>query len=342
MASILDSIRAALRKPKATTDQLAANLELARKAEADALSAVERQVQVVAGGYLDDDATRAAARAKLADLRAIAEDAGLVLAEVRRRHDAALAETEQGRRGVIHAAAKEKVEAAAETLRKAYPAAIRQIGAVLHALAEAELAVSTANGCLPAGAEPLPDAETLVRSTPGLPSEFLGEERIELWASIGTGLPLDGAYQGEVKPIGGGRGIRHTVQRNHAFEEVTSTHTYELRPFIRRRTAEFVPGITPPKLASHLRLPGLFGDQPLFDGQPWATAPASILDRAERLKDYSPEPPEPSTAIRRAHVELVPDPSGNRAPTPRPVVDTGRSRFATRSTRSAPARAGRR
>ncbi len=347
-STILDTIRVALKKPKATADQLGANFDLARRAEADARAAVERQVKIVADGYLDDDATRAAARAKLADLRAAAEDAGLVLAEVERRHAAAVAADEDARRRVVYAAAREKADAATDALRKSYPKAIRDLLGMLRVLAEGQVAAAAANAALPDGAAPIADPEMAVRGIAGQPKEVVSETIVELWSRLDMMTPVDAAFQGGIYDLGEGWGRRP--------EDLDPC--YRLRRFRRVEYRDSVVGNYPTPLAATIRMPHLIGGAMAWGNShlvydPAITAvtmgehePHVVLGRVAEIEAAASA--KPVTAERPLKTEWTLIGDVTPLPAEQPVADTTSRREQSRPSRfgaspfASPARAGRR
>lgn len=256
--SLLDKIRTALRRTVSTLPQLADALTDARKVDADARAAVERQVAAVSAGYLDDDAKRAKARATLADLRADAEDAALVLAEVERRHAAALAEDEQERRRAVYAGAKAQADAAALALAKTYPKLAAGMVAMLKELAEAQQAVAAANVDLPDGAVPLIDPEMSARAVPAELREVTSDEWIEAWGSVEATVPLADEYQAQIYDCGNGWGKRgHYEGGKQTMGEPKPN--YRRRRFRKITYREASTGTYPTPLAATIRLPAARG-----------------------------------------------------------------------------------
>ena len=307
MPSILDKIRAALRRPASTTAQLADALADARRADADARAAVERQMEAVAAGYLDPDAARAAARSKLADLRAEAEDAGLVLAEVERRHAAALAAEGDAARRVAYAAAKAKADAVGATLAKRYGEAAGAIVALLRDIAEANALVDVANANRPSGAAEIPRPEMAVRSTSGLswaPDEV---ETVELWAFT-DGTPVAEIYLGNVVDYGSGRGS-YKASRKEGIDDVEVGQPVERRQFKRITSYEPTVGVFPTDLARSIRLPALYADHNIigsdFLPDTW-TPEVEVVRQAEQALAETTRPKPVAKADRPTRVDLRP------------------------------------
>lgn len=323
MPSILDKIRTALKRPASTTAQLADALTDARRAAADATHSVERQVEAVAAGYLDADDKRAAARSKLADLRAEAEDAAAILAEVERRHGAALAADEDARRQAVYADAKAKADAAALALAKTYPKLAAGLVAMLKDLAEAQLAVVAANASLPDGAIPLADPEMMARGFSGFPREIVSDEDVEAWGSIERSVPLDEQFQSAIYDVGNGYGKRgHYIGGQQSMGEPAPN--YRRRRFRKVTYREAVPGVHPYSLACAIRLPTVVGERMLWGSDhlvhdPALTAsmmgegqPDAVLARvaiAEPLLNARPPKPERVLKVEYpSYVEVVPFP----------------------------------
>ncbi len=306
-ATLLDKIRAALKRPSPTPAQLADALADARRVDADARTAVERQADAVAAGYLDDDAKRAAARAKLADLRAAAEDAAAILAEVERRHGAVLAADGEAARRAAYDAAKDKADAVGATLAQRYTTAAGAIVALLRDLAEANAAIDAANADLPAGAAEIAHPETVARSTPGLPWMPEEVDTVELWA-FADGTPVADAYLCNVVDYGGGRGS-YKVVRVEGIDDVEVGQPIERRRFKRVTSYEPTAGLYLTELARSLRLPHLFADRNIIgsDFLPNAWTPAGdLVGEAEHRLSTMAKPPIVAAADRPKRVELRP------------------------------------
>ena len=222
-------------------------LDTARRADTEARAAVEQQAKIVSAGFMDDADKRQSDRAKLVSLREDAEDAASVLVETERRHAEALAADEQGRRQAVYSGAKAKADAAASTLAKTYPAAVRDLLAVLKTLAEAQQAVVMANGQLPDGAEILLDPEMVARGAAGQPREVISDEWVELWGRQDLGTPTDD--QESIQDLGRGWG--------KLFSDLQPC--YRKRLFRKVVFREYVVGSYPTPLAAALQLPDLKG-----------------------------------------------------------------------------------
>ena len=319
--SLLDRIRAALRRPTSTTSQLADALADARTANAAAIAAVENQVAAVAAGYLDPDDKRSAARSKLADLRAEAEDTAAILAEVERRHAAAIEGDEQGRRQAIYADAKAKADAAAVALAKTYPKLAGALVVMMKDLATAQQAVAAANETLPDGAVPIADPEMMARGFAGFPREIVSDEEIEAWGSIEQMVPLDEPFQSEIYGVGNGAGKRgHYDGGKQSMGEPAAN--YRRRRFRKVTYREAVPGIHPHPLACAIRLPTVVGDRMLWGSDHLMHDPAlpavmagegrpdAVLARAAEAEDLvNARPPKPERVLKveyPSYVEVVP------------------------------------
>jgi len=273
MPSILDKIRSALKRPTTTSAQLADALADALKADADARSAVERQVEAVAAGYLDDNVQRAAARSKLADLRADAEDATAVLAEVERRHAAALAVDEQGRRCALYDAAKAEADTAALALAKTYPTLARGLVAMLKDLATAQQAVALANSQLPDGALPLVDPEMAARAVPASAREIISEEDVALWSRLDMETPVDAAFQAAIYSLDKADGTPSGWGKRPDDHEAC----FRLRRFRKVTYHEPTNGDWPLPIAAALQLPAVRGKGMLWgDSHPVYTPGLSM------------------------------------------------------------------
>ena len=296
MPSILDTIRAALKKPAATTAQLATALDQARRAETDARAAVEAAGDAFKAGALDDDATRQKKRAALFDARTAADDVAMLHAEAERRHVAALAADEEARRAALYRAGTEASAAAAAVLAKEYPRAARAILGILGQLACAQQTVAAANAELPTGAEPIADPETVARGTPSLPREVLSDEVVERWCHIGSHEPLGEAYQGEIYAVGYGFGKRGQYDGGTG-SSGEGDAGYRLHRFRRVEFREPVYASAPLSLAAALHLPALRGDGMLWGHTFGISDPAEVLAALTEIEAAASGKPEP---VRRA------------------------------------------
>jgi hypothetical protein len=331
--SILDRIRTALKRPSPTPAQLAEALKDARRAEADSKAAVERQVAAVAAGFLDPDAARATARARLADLRAEAEDAALIVKETERRHAAALEAEEQERRLGLYTSAKTEAEVAAADLEKAYPRLAKDLVALVGRLARAQAAVAQVNAELPSGVEPLNDPELVARSAPGSFREIVSDEWVEAWGRIDSDEPVPEQFQGQIYAVGtegwGKRG--HYV--GGALSQGEPDALYRRRRFRKITFREATNGNWPAPLAASLHLPAIRGDgalwgderqrpplQALLNSRGGAD-PAAVLSQLAALDAAATERPVPVVRPLKTewagHVDVVPLPVDE---TPRDTV----------------------
>lgn len=328
MPSILDKLRTALRRPTSSTEQLAAALADARQAEADARHAVERQVEVVGLGYLDAAEKRAKARATLADLRADAEDAALLLAEAERQYGAAVAADADAARRVAYDDAKAKADAAAADLAKLYPRLAFDLVALLGRVAMAQQAAAAVNADLPIGFGPIADPEMVARGAADLPREVLNEREEVLWVHDWERDPIRPAapeLQSQIHEVRGGWGMGPSIRGGGLSNGTT--------PFFRRhrlRRREVHPAVSAQPLmplAATLNLPALRGSQPLWEAEMhWRTfdpedvaarvaaveeaevAAVAPISRAVRVEwedlgETNPQPlvmPDPSDTTKRA------------------------------------------
>ena len=256
--SLIDKIRAALKRPAPTTAQLADALDDARRAQADATVDVEKAAAVVAAGFMDPAAKRQADRDVLATAREAAEDASLVLAEVERRHAAALEADEQARRMALYTSAKARADEAAADLARSYPDVVKAALKMLQSLAEAQRDVQTANAQLPAGLSAIEDPEHVVRARTYRPPEIVSEVEMVLWTRHDMATPADEPFQSQIQEAAHGWGIypgsadgKTTAHDEPAFLRVR---------YRRREVRQHVNGSTPAPLAVALRLPDLQGD----------------------------------------------------------------------------------
>lgn len=348
MPSLLDTIRKALKASSPTLTQLGDAVAMARKAEVAARAEVERQVKLVAGGFMDDAAKRAQDRAELARLREAAEDAVDILAEAERRHALAVAADEQARRQAVYAGAKERADAAAAALSKTYPALCRDLVGVLKTLAGAQLAVAAANAELPIGAAAIVDPEYAVRAVPERLREVVTEETVELWSRLDSDRPVEAVFQDGIHPVGNGWG--------KSVNDVQAA--YRLRRFRRIEVFEAVPGARVTSLAIGLRLPALRGE-----GFTWGSSesggydhlaaaavrgegePGAVLGRLAAIEAAAIAKPAPIKRNVRVEWEML----GDVEPLPAPSYSAEPSRRSPSSVSArpsqpfaAPAAAGRR
>ncbi len=315
MPPILDLIRAALKRPKSTTAQLAEALDLARKADTEARAAVDKAVAAVSAGFMDEAAKRQADRNTLAAARESAEDATAVLAEVERRHAAALAIEEEASRRLVYDAAKAQADAAAVALSRAYPKLAAGMISMLKDLAQAQLAVAAANAQLPGGAEPIIDPEMAARCVLGLPREVVSDEWVELWGRYDLDEPVDAVDQSRIYDCGNGWGKARPRADGGDLSIGEPQPNYRRRRFHKVVTREPTNGDWPLPLAASLQLPAVRGSGVLLgESHPVYTPGLSmtLLGQAEpaavlaRLADADAvASAKPARTERRVRVEWV-------------------------------------
>lgn len=274
MPTILDTIRATLKKPATTTAQLAAALDQARKAETEAHAAVEAAGAKFEAGVLDADADRQKKRAALFEARTNADDATALRTEAERRHVSALAVDEEARRKLLYQAGAEASTTAAEALAKQYPRLCRELLGILGQLACAQRTVAMANAELPAGAEPIADPEMVARGVPGVPREVISEEVVELWSRHDLLEPVDAPFQGQIYATSHGWGKRGPYEGGSASLGEAQA-LYRLRRYRKVTAREPVSGTQPMPLAAALQLPELRSDRMLWgESFPHGVTPA--------------------------------------------------------------------
>ena len=288
----------------ATSDDLA---KMVAKAE-DAVAAAREKLAGLearrADVLLEGERTRTAWRASLNEARDGLEDAGLLQAELRSRHQAALEAEAEAARRERYDAARAKADAAVAMLRKEYPKAALAIVAVLKGLAEAEAAVDAVNADLPAGAERLRSPESVVRSKPGRPDNVISDVIEWLWQGELAIGPLSDDKQALVKPDRDNprRGTLALGRGDHL--DVVA------RPYRRTKTVRGTGATILPDLAKEVVLPQLDpGGRPFWSALTWAT-PATVIAEIEKLAaplpHREPKPPEVVDELRPMRPEDVP------------------------------------
>ena len=274
--NLLDKVRTALKRPTPTTEHLATAVDDARRAEADALAAVDRAQAVVKVGFMDEAAKRQADRNALATAREAAEDAALVRAEAERRHLGAVEGEEQARRRGLYDSARAEAEAAAADLAKQYPKLSGDLVALLGRLARAQQAVALVNGQLPDGVVPIADPEMVARGAAGASREVVSDTEVEAWSRLDSDKPLDEPFRSQIYAVGTeGWGKRSAyVGGKSSLGEAEAL--YRLRRFRRVEFREAVLGNLPTPLAASIHLPSLRGTGALW-GDAWGHQPNSSL-----------------------------------------------------------------
>ncbi|MDX7950486.1 hypothetical protein P7D22_04740 [Lichenihabitans sp. Uapishka_5] len=300
----LDSIRAVLKKPAATTAQLAAALDQVRKAETEAHTAVEAAGAKFEAGVLDSDADRQKKRAALFDARTTADDATALRLEAERRHVAALATDEDARRKLLHQAATEASAAAAAVLAKEYPRACLTILGILGQLACAQRTVAAANAELPAGADPIADPEMVARGVPGLRREIVSEEVVELWSRLDLMQPVEETFQDEIYACGNGWGKRGPYDGGD-MSQGESQAIYRRRRYRKITSRDPVSGTQPMPLAAALQLPELCSERMLWG----ESFPAGISPALSRMMTGAAEPDAVLTALADIEAAAVAKPA---------------------------------
>lgn len=154
----------------------------------------------------------------------------------------------------------QKAAAEATKALKRYPDLARQIVEIIETVASAEAEIAAANGDLPAGAEPLPSAETAARGWPAIPSKEVRGRPRQAWFFAG-----DYAGWGEVQ-AGDLKELQQTTVNGGVVNRLVSDRPVripvELRTII---DIEVTPGqsaVEPAPLASQLQLPALHAGLP--------------------------------------------------------------------------------
>lgn len=269
--SALTTLRNLLRRhPEAEPAEAAKDRDTAVAEVAAAEAAVTAAEEAYRAGLLE---------ANPADLRALDENrrAAAIRVDQARAFVAALetrlaeAQDREAERGKTerYAAARAQADAAAETLRQAYPELALALVDVLRGVAEAEIAVKTVNADLPRGAAPLLPVESRVRDLPGRPEEIVAETEVTRFCRKGTQMPerLD---QSAVHRVNGGHPfIQHTTAGAEYVAE---------RAFIEQSYLPKDPGKSADGLAARLNLPGLrAGDAPFWKPPGDTVRPEKVL-----------------------------------------------------------------
>lgn len=269
--SALSTLRTLLRRrPEAEPAEAAHDRDVAVAEVAAAEAAVAAAEAAYTAGLLEvtpadlralDDNRRAAA-IRVDQARAFLAALETRLAEAQDR-EAERAKTER------YAAARAQADAAADTLRDMYPQLAGALVDVLRGIAEAEIAVKTANADLPRGAAPLLPVESRVRDVPGRPEEVLSEATVTRFCRKGAQLP-GGLDQSAVSRVNGGHWfVQHTNAQNEYVAE---------RSFVEQTFMPKDPGRSADGLAARLNLPGLrAGDAPFWKPPGDTVRPEKVL-----------------------------------------------------------------
>ena len=274
-------------RKKRTVDALRGDLEAAKasltKAEA-AVAEIEatRRIVAVEGGPEE----RAVFEKRLVTANADAEWLRDKIAGLEEALQAAEAEAEQERRRKLYNAAQQFVACAPGALKK-YEEHARAICEVLETIANVEVACARANQQLPAGAQPIPSAEMLLRGRPGRDEKVLSAQTVELWCDI------DGKPVADQRVFSNGK----TATRYRSGDGFSATEYLTRRRFRRERVQERVLANWPASLARTIVLPAVHvGERPFWDPN-GADSPTSILDQANR--NLEPRADEPDVIVER-------------------------------------------
>ncbi|MFG1300963.1 hypothetical protein V5F49_14315 [Xanthobacter sp. V3C-3] len=298
--SIFDNLSRLLKKP-------APGVTALEKAEVDALTALDAAKAKLVGleasrveAVISGDDARTAHRAALQTARDDLEDAQAALLAIQSRLAQEREAAAEAGRVAAYDAAIAKRDATVALILEKYPQLAGGFVDLIRASAEADLAIEAVNADLPAGAEPLVQAERLARSMPGTPRRLLSEKTVRLWCHRGTKIP---AAQDNIVDHGNGEGISRHSGRHF------DRHTFIERKWERERFTEWGE-----KLAA-IDLPGLVGGEPNYwTAAPWNTADTilkNIKEHEAMRRAYRAAPPEPPE-IEVEH-ELVIEPPAEAA-----------------------------
>lgn len=289
---------------------LASGLDQARAAFAEAEGTYATADAAYRDGLLGDEK----ALAKLAAGRTAAEmhrdrAAALVQRLTRRSAEAAAAEAEEDRRAAYQQALAAR-DAAAARLVAEYPGLVAHLLDLVRELAEAGIAVEAANRDLPAGADPLIDAERIARTIPGLAREVVTDIELDLWSPEAGGDPIPEDEQHRVIAQGGDKGYSST-------KTGTGQSFFRKRRFRRVAFRREVAPAYMSALASGLALPPLREGDPLAwsPEHPIASSPRGVLARIGGIEAAAMQDRAPAARP----IEIVHEPVARRAEPSRPA-----------------------
>ena len=286
---------------KSSSSDLAVALEKA-KVELEAAEAA-----VVAAKTAYDDGLLTSDKKTLRVLLDDATEAGIEVDQVKARigklekqHAEALEAEAADQRQRKYDEAKAASEAAEKRLRKEYPRAAMAIRELLAEVSAASIAVRAANEDRPEGAPALAGPEHS-RSQANLYREVLGEDVVDLWATIDSASPIDSALQRNVRTRERGRRgqmrDRSDTDENPMTYGVVQSEHGTLEVVLKRfRRTKFLPdasGRHIGALASEIVLPPLDADAtpywtPAYDAARQAVAELKPAPkRAERVPELS-------------------------------------------------------
>lgn len=282
----------------ATTDELAPTLPAA-----EAELAAAHQAATAAGDAYKvamltaDDSTLRKLKEACTDAAIRIDRAEELVRVLRERLAGAQDREEEARRVEVYQAAQRQAEEARQALIEWYPSFAGGLADLLRGVAEAEIAVSQANGDLPRGAAPLQGVEHTVRDDLGSPEEILSEEEVVIWCRPGDLRP-ESVGQEYVRFTGDRRGY---VQPSNGPIEHLVPRTFTVTRYIPAYSAD-----APYALATTLNLPGLKAGDPAFfrplDPRYDALGPDRVLLRLAEGQMAGPAaaPARPAEKVRYA------------------------------------------
>ncbi|TPJ34259.1 hypothetical protein [Mesorhizobium sp. B2-6-5] len=241
-----------------------------------------------------------AIEAKISSANRDIERAYAAQAELSKRLDDATAAASEAELEERYRAAKAKADAATKLLSKTYPEIAKQYVTLLKAVTEAEIAVSKANECLPAGAAPIVGPEFSVRGKLGEPEKTIKSERVAIWCyDVESIQPLSTERQADLN-------ARYRGQDRAVLEPGTVV----VRRNLIRRTYLPATHIERSPSLSAMDMPGLaVGDPPFWIPSNYTT-PAGILARLEEFAAMKPRPAVNESDLR---IEYIDEPDNSAA-----------------------------
>lgn len=285
-----------------SSGDLAVALEKAKAELEAAEAAVVAADEKYQGSLLSEDA---AALRRLADAKTDAiitvDICRAKIAKLEKQHADALEAEAADQRQRRYDDAKAASEAAEKRLRKEYPRAAMAIRELLAEVASASLAVQAANADRPEGAPAILGPEHS-RSQANLYREVLGEDVVDLWATIDSASPIDSTLQRNVRTHERGRRgqmrDRSDSDENPMTYGVVQSEHGTLEVVLKRfRRTKFLPdasGRHIGSLASEIVLPPLDADAtpywtPAYDAHDAARQATAELKPAPKRAERVPE-----------------------------------------------------
>lgn len=207
--SIIDRVRAGLKKKGRTAQDIEADLSAARTEYAAAKAEADSAKLAYPKHLLESEAAAEKHRRLMAAADDKARDLGLVVARLEEDHQLAASVEDEAARVAKYAAADERVSNGRKAFQEKYHEACRLLLEALLISAECDEAVRAANEDLPAGANRLKSVEDIVRTCPAEPEQEVARRRVSLWCRAGdTKLqPLREDEQARVSPHRDGTGL---------------------------------------------------------------------------------------------------------------------------------------